>query len=186
MKHFLSIIFLLCLSWKHVESVPAQVMIIRHAEKDPKMDSLSTKGRERAAAYVPFFLETKELLTFGTPIAIYAMQPAKADPSERPIQTVTALADALKLTLNRSYERDDYRRMVDEIMSHPAYNGKMVLICWEHTMIPQIARAFKAFQTPNRWQPEIYDRIWQINFGAAGKVTFQNIPQRLLYGDTTL
>lgn len=186
MKNFLIFTLLSFIAWNiGADAAPAQIMIIRHAEKPPKGESLSTKGRERAAAFAPFFMETKELLIHGTPIAIYAMKPAKADLSERPIETVTPLAEALKLTINQTYERDDYKRMVDEIMNNLSYHEKSVLICWDHSVIPEIARAFKAFQSPNRWQPEIFDRTWLITSGVNGKVTFQNLPQRLMYGDTS-
>lgn len=168
-----------------IEATPAQVIIIRHAEKPLQGNILSTKGRERAAALAPFFIETKELLTYGLPIAIYAMQPSKEDPSEGPLQTVTPLADALKLSIKTNFERDNYRPMVDEIMNTPAYSGKMVLICWDHKLIPDIARAFRALQTPGRWPPEAFDRLWIINFASTGKVTFQNLPQRLMYGDSS-
>lgn len=184
MKNFvLLILTCMCLSGI-IDAVPAQILIIRHAERDKTSPFLSTKGRERAAAMVPFFMENKDLLNYGSPMAIYAPLPSRIDPSELCIQTIRPLAEALRLNIKINYERDDYKRLVDEIMTNPSYNGKMVLICWEHTVIPEMARAFKAFQTPNKWQPEIFDRIWEINIATTGKVTFHNLPQRLLYGDS--
>jgi len=169
-----------------LKALPAQVIIIRHAEKPatPEGDSLSTKGRERAAAMVPYFMETKELITNGTPFAIYATSPSKANTSRRSIETVTPLAEKLGLTLKSGFEFDDYKKMVDEIKNDASYHDKTVLICWEHSHIPEIARAFGALQTPGRWLNEVFDRDWVISFSKTGRATFQNIPQRLMYGDT--
>lgn len=79
---------------------PAQVLIIRHAEKDDASgDGMSLEGRERAAALAPFFTGTKTVLSFGVPVAIYA-QPQKHEASSlRPIETVKPLAAALKQDL---------------------------------------------------------------------------------------
>ena len=58
---------------------PAQVILIRHAEKPPTGNMLNTKGRERAAALVPYLLETDDLTKFGKPVAIYAQQPNRVN-----------------------------------------------------------------------------------------------------------
>lgn len=166
-------------------ALPAQVIIIRHAEKPPQGNELSLKGKERAAALVPYFTETESLILNGTPIAIYAMAAPKGDSSLRPIQTVKPLAEKLGLTLKDKFERDHYKKMVEEIKSDPTYHGKTVLICWEHDLIPEIARALGALQTPNRWPGEVFDRTWVISIAPYGRASFQNLPQRLMYGDTS-
>ena len=167
-----------------VFSLPAQVIIIRHAEKPTQGNQLSLKGKERAAALLPYLIETDSLITNGTPAAIYAMAAPRGDSSLRPIQTVTPLADMLKIKIRDSFERDNYKKMVEEIKSDPTVDGKTVLICWEHSVIPEIARAFGALQTPSRWPGETYDRTWVITLTQNGKTSFQNLPQRLMYGDT--
>ncbi len=186
MKHYLLMLALAALNiTTSMHAMPAQVIIIRHAEKPPEGHSLSTKGKERAAALAPFFLENKEVLTFGTPVAIYAMAAPKEDSSKRPIETVKPLAEALKLTTKDTYARDSYKKMVDEIKADTSYEGKMVLICWEHDLIPEISRAFSALQAPARWNGDAFDRLWTITFSKSGKATFQNVPQRLMFGDST-
>ena len=68
---------------------PAQVIIIRHAEKPTSGNELSLRGEERAAALVPFFLGADELLEFKTPVAIYAQAQKKETSSIRSIETVS-------------------------------------------------------------------------------------------------
>jgi hypothetical protein len=168
----------------YLTALPAQVIIIRHAEKLLTGQNLSQKGKERAAALVPFVLNTREMTLFGPPTAIYATAALKETDSRWTIETVQGLADSLKLTINNRFEVDDYKTMANEIKANPAYAGKTVLICWEHHVIPEIARTLGALQTPARWPAEIFDRVWVISFQAKGKPAFQNLPQRLMFGDS--
>lgn len=168
----------------YLVALPAQVIIIRHAEKPLSGQSLSQKGKERAAALVPFFLNAHDMVVFGAPTAIYAAAAIKETDSKRTAETVQGLADALKITVNNRFEVDDYKAMVSEIKSTPSYTGKTVLICWEHQVIPEIARSFGVLQTPARWPGEVFDRTWVISFQIKGKPVFQNLPQRLMFGDS--
>lgn len=161
---------------------PAQVILIRHGEKPPEGHELSQRGKERAAALVPFFQGNEHVLQFGTPIAIYAQPVADGHKSLRPVQTVKPLADALKLKVIEKYPHANYAKMVDEIVAHKDYDGKMVLICWEHHVIPEMARAFGLKDQP-KWHGDTFDRCWIITFPKDGAVKFRNLPQKLLYGD---
>src|SRR5262245_6283919 len=90
---------------------PARVIILRHAEKPEEGNELSQKGRERAAALVPYFLETPDFFK-GMPLAaIYAQGPKKEGSSIRSIQTVKGIAEAAKLTIIDKFTRDDFPDM---------------------------------------------------------------------------
>jgi hypothetical protein len=178
----LSIVSCLC------EALPAQVILIRHGEKPKEGAHLSLRGQERAAALIPFFMGNPQMLEFGTPVAIYAMSPTKSpedNTSMRAIETVQGLADALHLQLKK-HHRSEYHAMAEEILNCPDYEGKMVLICWEHTVIPKLAEALNAEGFPKNWPSAIFDRCWMITYGPSEKDTppFQNLPQRLLQGDS--
>lgn len=166
-------------------AMPAEIIIIRHAEKASNNGNLSLRGRERAAALVPYFLETTELNSHGTPVAIYASIPPKPESSQRSIDTVKNLSETIKVPIRETYEANDYKKMVDEIKNNPAFTGKLILICWEHHNIPEIARAFGALQSPGFWPASAFDRTWVITFNPAGRPFFKNLPQRLLYGDSS-
>src|SRR5580692_12860661 len=122
-------------------SAPTQVIIIRHAEKPATGDDLNAKGRMRAAALVPYFLEAPEVLEYKTPVAIYAQKSTESHKSLRPVNTVKELAQALKQDLIQ-YPREDAMVMVKDILANKEYEGRMVLICWSHTGIPDMAKAF--------------------------------------------
>lgn len=180
----LSLALLILPATATLHGLPSQIILLRHAEKMDQSNSLTTKGKERAAALAPYLTETNTFLTYGLPVAIYAMAAPSGESSMRAIETMTPLATRLKLTLIDSFDRDSYKKMVEDIKKNPAYHGKNIVICWDSALIPDIARAFAALQTPSRWTNEIYDRVWLITFSAGGKAAFQNIPQRLLFGDT--
>jgi len=163
---------------------PAEVVIIRHAEKPAEGNELSQQGRERAAALAPYFLETAELLEFKPPVAIYAPLPNKEGSSIRSAQTVAPLATMLHLTISEPFHKDQTTQLAQEILNNRRYDGRMVLICWDHKLIPEIAKAFGIQNAPEKWKGEVYDRCWVIKFPAGGNPTFQNLLQRLMFGDS--
>ncbi|MBS0625919.1 MAG: histidine phosphatase family protein [Verrucomicrobia bacterium] len=177
-------LFAICLAATSIWSQPSQVILIRHAEKPAQGNYLSLKGRQRAAALVPSFLGSPLLLQNGQPAAIYAMKPTATDPSVRSVQTVLVLAEELDLPLHNQFALGQIEPLVQEIMSSEDYEGKTVLICWPHTELPQIASLFGAKEIPKRWSEDTYDRFWVLSFSDSGAVSFQNLPQKLLYGDS--
>jgi hypothetical protein len=175
------VVFLVLFAGQVAFSAPAQVIIIRHAEKPSTGDDLNAKGRQRAAALTPYFQEAPEVLEFKTLVAIYAQKSTDTHKSRRPVDTIKGLAKALNQELIQ-YPREDAMVMVKDILSKPEYEGKMVLICWSHTGIPDMAKAFGANEVPE-WPGSVYDRNWIITFNK-GVATFKNVPQKLMYGDS--
>jgi hypothetical protein len=171
----------LCLACSLVSSLahgrPAEVIIMRHGEKPDQGDDLSLKGRERAAALVPFFLSRDKEL----PVAIYAQRPGEEHHSRRMVETVAPLAHELKLEV-KTCERSRYAEMVKEILAKPEYDGKVVLICWEHKAIRDVATAL-GIAAPPAWSGQTFDRLWIIKLND-GKATLQEEPERLMYGDS--
>ena len=144
-----------------------------------------TEGQQRAMALVPFFLGNSLVNQSGLPIAIYVPTPSESGSRRRSLMTVTPLANAINLTPDTAFDNnsDDLKTMCDAIKSDPAYNGKSVLICWEHSSIPEIAGLLDATGYPKNWNSDDYDRLWLITYD--GSISFANLPQQLLYGDAT-
>lgn len=174
-------------------AAPAQVILIRHAEKPEIGNELSEKGFRRAEALVKFFQGAPAVTQRGTPYAIYAAAPKNEDSSVRSIQTVTPLARALGKTVNTEFTRGQTHKIAADIMENPAYTGKMVLICWQHGHIAEIVRELAAYgassadpqvSLPAAWPGEAFDRAWILDFYRGKVVSFMDIPQRLLPGDS--
>ena len=176
---------LIAFTWANIAfAQPAQVIIIRHAEKPAEGSELSLSGREQAAALVPYFLETPEVLEFKTPVAIFAQDPKKETSSLRSIETVGPLADALHLKIDKDYLRDDYAKMVEEIKHRKEYDGRTVLICWEHKVIPEIAKAFGVEDAPTKWPGAVFDQTWVITLKENKAPVLKVFHQKLMYGDS--
>jgi broad specificity phosphatase PhoE len=174
-------------------AAPAQIIIIRHAEKPETGSELNAKGAKRAEALVWFFKAEPAVTRYGTPAAIYAAAPKNEDSSVRSIQTVTPLARALRLPINTDFTRGQTHKIVVDIMENPAYKGRMVLICWQHTNITEIVKELADYKgswndaqyfLPGKWPDEAFDRAWVLNFTKGKVVSFQDVPQRLLPGDS--
>jgi broad specificity phosphatase PhoE len=179
---------------------------------DPKKDSdggrhLSIQGSARAAALPSLFARAEPQLScalqhhaedfigsyrqiptkgtaprFATPNFIFAT--ARSKDSKRPIETVTPLATALNLPINDHFaDKDpDIKKLAEAILDELAFAAKIVLICWHHDKIPDLAKAL-GIAKPPKWDGKVFDRVWQITF-PKGKAALKDLPQMLLYGDS--
>jgi hypothetical protein len=160
-------------------AAPAQVILLRHAEKPSATPSLSLKGRERAAAFVPFFNSAPEVNFNGLPTAIFTPSDSLAS-----VQTMQLLSEDIGVPLTKSYSTQQTNQLVDEILHNPDHEGHMLLICSGDSQIPKIAAKLGAKKAPKNWGEDDYDKLWILTFSDQGEVNFQNIPQKLLFGDS--
>jgi len=149
------------------------------------MPQLSCKLHRKAEEFIGHYrqIPTKgKAARFPTPHFIFATHRSRS--SNRPIATVTPLATALNLHINDGFADSDadISEMAEAILSHLAFAGKIVLICWHHGRIPAIARAL-GIAKPPKWDGKVFDRVWQITY-PKGKASLQDLPQMLLYGDS--
>jgi phosphohistidine phosphatase SixA len=156
---------------------PATVYVIRHAEKltDGRVD-LSAKGFERAKVLANLF-DTKGL---APPQVLFATHLSAH--SNRPVETITPLAAALRLPINSEYMNEDYAGLAAELLSG-RYAGKVVLVSWHHGKIPQLVTALGGKPPYAPWPEEQFDRIWRIEW-VGGKAVVTDLPQGLLAGDS--
>jgi hypothetical protein len=127
----------------HTMALPAEVILIRHAEKptDKKNMSLSEKGQERAKALAHLFERRPELKKTGLPVALFASAYIPGKGTKRPLETITPLTEVLKLKVDSSYAREDYEELAQFILKNPSFDKKTVMISWVHTFIPALAMA---------------------------------------------
>lgn len=179
-----------------LEALPAQVIIIRHGEKNPLNGQLLPKGQSRAGALAAYLTEldpnstNPPLLVYGPPDVIFASRPAQHsdDQTIRCGQTVTPTAAKLKLPVHSPYGPLQEQEMADFILNNPNYDGKNVLICWHHTLIGNLIEAFGYLPPPGILPnyPNRYDLVWLLRFPAPyPPVVVMPILQELLFGDST-
>lgn len=166
-------------------STPARIVIIRHAEKpgDDAVDNdsdgpgLSPKGVERANALAVTLPRQYPHIDY-----IIATRPSRQ--SNRPVLTVTPLAQKLNMPIDSTYRDKDYPALANALLTDSKYAGKTVLVCWHHGKIPQLAEALGVTPPQSPWPSETFDRIWQIDF-TNGTATVENLPENALPGDST-
>ncbi|MEL6714690.1 MAG: hypothetical protein AAFP86_12990 [Planctomycetota bacterium] len=197
-----------------------KIMVIRHAEKpdtydlgsyasgafagvdlagDQDAECLVTLGWQRAGALVTLFAPP-----FGPPPGLaqpehlFAADPTKAskEPSQRPFETITAVADRLRLDIDTSHSKKHY---ADAVKAALACDG-VVLISWQHQDVPWTnadgdpgisqeictqTGTTAPLEIPTTWPSERYDLVWVFDrpSGAGPVTSFTQIPQQLLAGD---
>jgi hypothetical protein len=205
-------------------------MVIRHAERPGSYSGVSysgvdnvgsvsgdvgkkhlvTLGWERAGALVGLFVPPHGPKTpvLATPQFLFASDPAaKPDddagdegPSQRPYETLTAVATKLGLTIDKSHRKKHYAEMLKAAL---ACDGA-VLIAWQHedialkrkTVDPGISQVIltetgttKTFDIPTSWPVgpagARYDLVFVFDRpSGSGPITaFTLFPQQLLAGD---
>lgn len=193
---------------------PAQVLIIRHGEKlgDPNSDAdggpnLSVWGSARAAALPSLFAQQQPGLScapngtsgtnaytatyatvsaageaprFSPPDFVYATQASTS--SNRPVETITPVLASLGMTCDDKHPDNDYGKVAEDIFAKQG--GRNVLVCWHHGNIPGLADKLGIADAPE-WVSTVFDRVWQITYDAAGNATLVDLPQTLLYGDSS-
>ncbi|KUL38797.1 hypothetical protein ADL22_16085 [Streptomyces sp. NRRL F-4489] len=173
----------------------AVIMIIRHGEKPDKTHpgidehghkdhkSLTRRGWDRANALPSLFDPPK-----GHPLPSGLSRPrtifAATDQgphagAHRMRQTVTPLAQHMGLTLNTTYAETQEAALAKAALSATG----PVLICWEHSRIPDIVTALGASGTgvPHKW-PNRFDLVWILT-RTHGTWSFRQVNQHLLPGD---
>jgi len=142
------------------QATPAKVIIIRHGEKPIEGNELSVQGCERAYLLPNFFKQWSQFA------AIYAQQPNGKKSSLRPIQTVTPTALKYNLKINNSFRRDEYEKMTVDLLDNTNFDGKVIIVSWEHTLIPKIAEGLgvRLNASLGYWPGSVFDQAWVITF----------------------
>jgi hypothetical protein len=178
-----------------------KIMMIRHAEKPPAggngvtlnekpdPESLIIKGWQRAGALAVLFAPANGQFHcpgLAKPQFVYASKVAEHSESKRPQETVAPLIAKLeeKAQVNFNHPKGKEQKVASDALACPG----VVLICWEHTLIPAIASHILPISSktpvPSEWPGERFDVVWVFDLDSTtGEYTFSQVPQRLLAGD---
>jgi hypothetical protein len=157
---------------------PAQVILIRHAEKPKDSDALhlSKAGRKRAEALVPYLETASELTQAGLPVALFGTEPTKHGKGQRPAETLEPLSRELKLPIQTPFKSDEYKKLAQFILREKEYDGKSVVVCWTHEYIPALAGALGVHPKPARLDEKTYDKVYLITY-EGGKAALKELCQ---------
>jgi hypothetical protein len=169
MRTHISWLVLLCsLTWlgPRALALPAEVILLRHGEKPPDPDDvhLSPVGEERARMLARYIATTPALTNSGVPSVLFATGWTRRSHSRRPFETLEPLAKQLHQPIRRPFLVEDYARLARQILTSPECDGKVVVVCWVHEFLPDLARALGVTPKPPPWKGHIYDRVWKITW----------------------
>ncbi|MFK4445511.1 hypothetical protein ABH944_005518 [Caballeronia udeis] len=177
----------------------SKIMVIRHGEKPQgklppygvttegvqNTESLLVAGWTRAGALAVLFAPSRGPLQspeLAMPQYVFASADEEGRKSERPVETVSIVAQKLDITTDSTYKVGDEIQLV---AAAEACDG-VVLVGWEHKHIPLIANAILGNETtaPQSWPGDRFDMVWVFDLDAAsGQYSFSQVPQLLLAGD---
>jgi hypothetical protein len=175
-----------------------KIMVIRHGEKpqgalppygvtaegEQDAESLLVAGWTRAGALAVLFAPARGPLQspgLAVPQYLFAAADEAGSKSQRPVETVSVVAQKLKLATDSTYQVGDETQLAAAAM---ACDG-VALVGWEHKHIPLIANAILGSTTaPQSWPGDRFDMVWVFDLdGASGQYSFSQVPQLLLAGD---
>ncbi len=181
--------------------MPPTVMLLRHGEKelgggppfgvaldgtrDPQ--SLTVRGWQRAGALVGLFSPGSAATGSGhlpTPTHLFSSRVGETDNrSRRPRETLQPLSERLGIAIDERFLKVEISALVAAI---EACDG-VVLVAWEHKMIPPLATALMADPSavPQLWPDDRFDMVWVLEAAAGGAgFTFRQQPELVLAGDS--
>src|SRR5262245_2408856 len=162
------------------------VLIIRHAENPATGHGLSLRGEQRAEAYKDYFtnftVDSKRL----EPQAVFAAKDSKQ--SHRPRLTVEPFAKAAKLPIDTRFGSNESDQLAAD--RRATEQGKVILICWRHGVIPDRLRAFgekpKKLLPNGKWPDAVHDWVILLRYDQNGNLipgSARRINEHLLPGD---
>jgi hypothetical protein len=173
---------------------PQKIVILRHAEKPGDPDSpdtaadpnLAPAGVKRAQALADVIPRD-----FGKPDFLIAA--ASSDVSHRPVETLQPLADSLEFgddQFIQSFANHDYAKLARDLLNKSKFASKLVIVCWHHGNIPQLATEFgvttsqmvtapEYIPAKNKWNSAVFDRFWILDYATPASMTFQSIAQNI-------
>ena len=173
-----------------------RIMIVRHAEKPGApppphgvdatggmdKESLIVRGWQRSGALACLFSAWGVAAHKGlaVPAAIYATNPNGK--SQRPEETVSAVAARLNLAINLHFDEGQEVLLANAAMA--AADHGPVLIAWRHETLPAIASRILGDRKscPQHWPPARFDLVWVFDHDGE-RWTFSQVPQMVLNGD---
>lgn len=161
---------------------PATILLIRHAEKPETGMDLAPAGFARAKQIPLLFGGVGAAAPHNLPRPDFLFATHVSKNSNRPVETITPLSQALGLPISHEIADKDFATLATELMSGK-YAGKVVLVAWHHGSIPEFARALGAVPPYEKWPETQFDRVWRIDY-KDGKATLTDLPQGLMPGDS--
>lgn len=158
MKKYISIVFLILTCLSLSLSVRSQgkykFIIIRHGEKQDKLENLNCAGLNRSLKLISVL--NKKI---GVPDYIYVPSVGNGNTTthSRMFQTITPFAVNYNMSINSNYKSNDFEGILGDIKQKEG----TILFVWEHQSIGELAKAL-GIKGKLKWSDSDFDSIWII------------------------
>jgi len=147
---------LLCCRGAAAQGSDLRIVLIRHGEKPLKGQGLTCQGVNRSLELVPLLYAR-----FGLPGAIYVPDKGKGGTERsRMYQTILPFASRYHLRLSTDFREGDAKAMAKAIRQQRG----VVLVVWEHSGLPEIARRLGVHDDQLHWPDDDYDSMWIVQY----------------------
>ncbi|QNK62494.1 histidine phosphatase family protein [Pedobacter sp. PAMC26386] len=140
-----------------------RIVIIRHAEKQEQNENLNCQGLNRSLKLINVLYKK-----IGIPVSIYVPPLGNGNKTlhSRMFQTITPFAVRYNVSINSSYDENDFERIAKEIK----HQKGTVLLVWNHSQIPALAKALGVKHQKLKWNASDFDSMWIITGTGKNKV----------------
>jgi hypothetical protein len=169
---------LLLLSAKAI-ALPAEIILLRHAEKpnDPNDVHLTQVGGQRAEMLAGYLTSTPPLTNAGLPSVLIATAWTRHNRSRRPFETLEPVAKRLNLNIQQPFLAEDYAKLAHYVLTSPECDKKVVVICWVHDNLAELAKAIGIRPKPPEWKGSVYDQVWKITWPKKNRARLDELHQ---------
>jgi hypothetical protein len=115
---------------------PSNIFIIRHAEKFKSKFALDCNGILRST-YISNVIEDLNKLGFG----IHSIITPYDYSDMHKVQTISIASWLMNINIFMYGEKDDVDKTINHIYKNSYYDGKTILICWEHDCIQKLLKS---------------------------------------------
>lgn len=147
------ILVLVCLFCTGLFATPKQVIVIRHGEKPAIGKDLNEQGRKRAKEMPRIFKERR------SPDVLFAFK----SKGNRGKETLSYLASKLDKKVQEPFSAEQVHEMAKLVLEDPQFDGKVVLICWEHKNIKPLIEELHGPSTPS-YPGDRFDLVYLLSY----------------------
>ena len=175
MKKLIAVAIMATLLMTTAHAAPRQIVLLRHTDKLQQHltgPAVSAKGYARAVKFSYYFLSY-----FGEPDFVVAGKPKGKDASIRELQTVGPLVNILAqrhpdtgFDILHPYTHEEFKELSNYLLTDKKFDDKLVLICWRHTKIVELAKELGVKGKLDPWPNDDYDSVYILDFNKSGKL----------------
>ena len=89
------------------------------------------------------------------------------------------LADSIKSRIDGSYKARDFAQLASKVLADPAFDDKLIVICWTHSELPALASSLniRTGDFPEQWDEQVFNLIFQLTYKDRARPKVKRVAQ---------